>query len=115
MPTLARDDYDGSIHAQVDRARAANLGDVGLPGPRVAVAGRQGGRGALRAAEVQHGAGSTTGPTDWSRVARDSLIINDPPCAHCHDPVMTWRRDGRGRPAHLVCRIRVRRRAEADR
>jgi hypothetical protein len=33
MPTLARDDYDGSIHAQVDRARAADLGDVGLPGP----------------------------------------------------------------------------------
>jgi hypothetical protein len=33
MPTLTRDDYDGSIHAQVDRARAADLGDVGLPGP----------------------------------------------------------------------------------
>jgi hypothetical protein len=57
MPTLTRDDYDGSIHAQVDRARAADLGDVGLPGHRVAVAGRPGGRGALRAAEVQHGAG----------------------------------------------------------
>jgi hypothetical protein len=57
MPTLARDDYEGSIHAQVDRARVADLGDVGLPGHRVAVAGRQGGRGALRDAEVQHGAG----------------------------------------------------------
>ena len=50
-------------------------------------------------------------PDDWSRVARDS---HDPPCAHCHDPVMSRRRDGRGRPAHLVCRIRVRQRAEAD-
>jgi hypothetical protein len=57
MPSLARDDYEGSIHAQVDRARAADLGDVGLPGHRVAVADRQGGRGALRDAEVPHGAG----------------------------------------------------------
>jgi hypothetical protein len=57
MPTPTRDDYDGSIHAQVERARAADLGDVGLPGHGVAVAGRQGGRGALRTAEVQHGAG----------------------------------------------------------
>ena len=28
--------------------------------------------------------------------------------------VMSRRRDGRGRRAHLVCRIRVRQRAEAD-
>ena len=26
----------------------------------------------------------------------------DPPCAPCRDPVMSWRRDGWGRPAHLV-------------
>ena len=38
----------------------------------------------------------------------------DPPCVHCRDPVMPRRRDGRGRPAHLVCQIRVRQRAEAD-
>ena len=44
--------------------------------------------------------------------SRDS---RDPPCAPCRDPVMSRRRDGRGRPAHLVCRIRVRQRAEADR
>jgi Transposase DDE domain len=35
----------------------SRVGDVGLPGHGVAIAGRQGGRGALRAAEVQHGAG----------------------------------------------------------
>jgi len=39
----------------------------------------------------------------------------DSPCAPCRDPVMSWRRDGWGRPAHLLCQIRVRRRAEADR
>ena len=39
----------------------------------------------------------------------------DPRCAPCRDPVMSRRRDGRGRPALLVCQIRVRRRAEADR
>jgi len=38
----------------------------------------------------------------------------DPWCVHCRDPVMSRRRDGRGRPAHLVCQIRVRQRAEAD-
>ena len=38
----------------------------------------------------------------------------DPPCAPCRDPVMSRRRDGWGRPAHLVCQIRVRQRAEAD-
>ena len=45
----------------------------------------------------------------------EDFALRDPPCAHCLDPVMSRRRDGRGRPAHLVCRIRVRRRAEADR
>jgi len=44
--------------------------------------------------------------------SRDS---RDPPCAPCRDPVMSRRRDGRGRLAHLVCRIRVRQRPEADR
>jgi hypothetical protein len=39
----------------------------------------------------------------------------DPPCAHYRDPVMSRRRDGRGRPTHLVCQIHVRQRAEADR
>jgi hypothetical protein len=72
MPTLTRNDFDGSIHAQVDRARAADLGDVGLPGHRVAVAGRQGGRGALRAAEVHHGPADDR-PGDWSRVAPHEL------------------------------------------
>lgn len=38
----------------------------------------------------------------------------DPPCAPCRDPVMSRRRDGWGRPAHLVIQIRVRQRAEAD-
>ena len=37
----------------------------------------------------------------------------DSPCAPCRDPVMSWRRDGWGRLAHLVCQIRVRQRAEA--
>jgi hypothetical protein len=37
----------------------------------------------------------------------------DPPWAHCRDPVMSRRRDGRGRPVLLVP-IRVRQRAEAD-
>jgi hypothetical protein len=45
----------------------------------------------------------------------DSGDSRDPPCALCRDPVMSWRRDGWGRPTHLVCRIRVRRRAETDR
>jgi hypothetical protein len=43
--------------------------------------------------------------------SRDS---RDPSWAPCRDPAMSRRRDGRGRPAHLVCQIRVRRRAEAD-
>ena len=38
----------------------------------------------------------------------------DPPCVPCRDPVMSRRRDGRGRPAHLVCQIRVGQRAGAD-
>ena len=38
----------------------------------------------------------------------------DPPCARCRGPVMSRRRDGRGRPAHRVCQIRVWQGAEAD-
>ena len=56
MPTLARDDYDGSIHAQVDRAPG---GPRRRRPARPQGGGRwsQGRRGALRAAELQHGAG----------------------------------------------------------
>jgi hypothetical protein len=38
----------------------------------------------------------------------------DPPCAHCRDPLMSQRRDGRSRPTHLVYQILVRQQAEAD-
>ena len=84
MPTLARDDYDGSIHAQVDRARAANLGDVGLPatGWRSLVdrAGEE------HFVQLRFNMGPADyWPDDWSHVARDARDARDPPCA----PAMT--------------------------
>ena len=58
-------------------------------------------------------AGSTI---EAMRDSRDthSRDNRDPPCVHCRDPVMSRRRDGRGRLAHLVCQIRIRQRTEAD-